>query len=116
MITNSDDDAFGNIVLSSAFGEKFEAKLIKVTVTLKGDTSLNYPIEYIVALTSKLDTKGLIPSFHYEYPCSVNIDAQMKESYEESCDCPEKESDISDALMQRCFNARKGRHFVKRGK
>ncbi|GFS59870.1 transposon Ty3-I Gag-Pol polyprotein [Trichonephila clavipes] len=81
------NDEFRKIILSSAFGENVEAKLIKTAISLD-DNSLNHPMACLVAITDKLNAEALIPPALYESLCSINDKNNKKENeiFAESAD------------------------------
>ncbi|GFT86948.1 integrase catalytic domain-containing protein [Trichonephila clavipes] len=83
----SSNDEFGKIILSSAFGENVEAKLIKTAIALDNN-SLNHPMDCLVAITDKLNADALIPPALYESLCSINDKNNKKENeiFAESAD------------------------------
>ncbi|GFU58725.1 hypothetical protein TNCV_932672 [Trichonephila clavipes] len=85
--SDSSNDEFGKITLSSAFGENVEAKLIKTAIALDNN-SLNHPMDCLVAITDKLNADALIPPALYESLCSINDKNNKKENeiFAESAD------------------------------
>ncbi|GFU77211.1 uncharacterized protein TNCV_4125881 [Trichonephila clavipes] len=77
--SDSSNDEFGKITLSSAFGENVEAKLIKTAIALDNN-SLNHPMDCLVAITDKLNADALIPPALYESLCSINDKNNKKEN------------------------------------
>ncbi|GBN85711.1 hypothetical protein AVEN_22818-1 [Araneus ventricosus] len=77
LLNNSESFDYGKIVLTSAFRENVEAKLIKSTTTLPNKMSLNHPLECIIAVTDKLNVDALIPLSLYESLCSLNKEKVM---------------------------------------
>ncbi|GFQ68889.1 integrase catalytic domain-containing protein [Trichonephila clavata] len=73
------NDELGKITLSSAFGEKVEAKLIKTSTALDNN-SLNHPMDCLVAITDKLKAEALIPPSLYESLCSINDKTNKNEN------------------------------------
>ncbi|GFT40775.1 integrase catalytic domain-containing protein [Trichonephila clavipes] len=86
-LPGSSNDEFGKIILSSAFGENVEAKLIKTAIALDNN-SLNHPMDCLVAITDKLNADALIPPALYESLCSINDKNNKKENeiFAESAD------------------------------
>ncbi|GFW78970.1 retrovirus-related Pol polyprotein from transposon opus [Trichonephila clavipes] len=81
------NDECGKIILSSAFGENVEAKLIKTTIALDNNF-LNHPMDCLVAITDKLNAEALISPALYESLCSINDKNNKKENeiFAESAD------------------------------
>ncbi|CAL1288217.1 unnamed protein product [Larinioides sclopetarius] len=100
LLDDSEGFDYGKIMLTSAFGENVAAKLIKSTITLPNKTSLNHPLECIIAVTDKLNVDALIPLSLYESLCSLNKERVLhlvadESEHLENFSCEEKNDNVS---------------------
>ncbi|XP_042899321.2 uncharacterized protein [Parasteatoda tepidariorum] len=92
LIPGAEEEEYGKIILSSAFGEHVEAKLVKTMVSLNRDSALNYPVECIITLTDKLNVDALIPPFLYEKLISSDFESSCEGKSSENRCVLQKES------------------------